>query len=156
MALDFLAVGPGRSLNAACVFCLRDEAGDLLTPRGGPVKVAAETGRSSVQPTPWFQPGLALCSGWAKLSPESPWEGPQPGPFFRSGQNSVPGGLGHRRPCSCTGYWPEAVYRSYRVGLSSMAARLIKTCMSRTSWSGKTPRAAEHLNPRASTTEPKL
>lgn len=72
------------------------------------MKVAAETGRSSVQPTPWFQPGLALCSGWAELSPESPWEGPQPGPFFRSGQNSVPGGLGHRRPCSCTGYWPEA------------------------------------------------
>lgn len=32
------------------------------------MKVAAETGRRSVQPTPWFQPGLALCSGWAEAS----------------------------------------------------------------------------------------
>lgn len=70
------------------------------------MKVAAETGRSSVQPTPGFQPAW-LC---AQLSShlKALGEGPQPGPFFRSGQNSVPGGLGHRRPCLCTGYWPEA------------------------------------------------
>ena len=68
------------------------------------MKVAAETGRSSVRPMPWFQPGLALRSGWTDFSSESPGRLPAT-PFFWSGQSSVP------RPRTKEAlllHWPEA------------------------------------------------
>ena len=69
------------------------------------MKVAAETGRSSVLPTPRFQPGLALCSGWADFSSKSPRKAPS------HAASSALGRIQFRRPRMKEALllpWPEA------------------------------------------------